>query len=284
MGSAEMIPAFQSFLGLEGLHVLVTGSAGGIGTEIVNELLGQGCNVTAVDRLPAKVAEHPPPERYEAQLQILQADISSEESISSAIEAASKRFGPINILVANAGVSDELHNIPIWEMPVEHWDRINNVNYRGTFLTIKHFLAAANRAQVAAEGVQMKNLAIVITGSECGKFGQEGHVDYATGKAGLQYGLVRTVKNEIIRMNSLARINAVAPGWVNTPLINGRLDDEFEAWAEAHSTVALKKVAEPYDVARAVLFLASHRAAGHISGEVLSVDGGMEGRLLFKYP
>lgn len=192
--------------------------------------------MTAVDLRSGRLAEDSLDARYEVQLQILQADISDEESISSAFEAASERFGPVNILVANAGVSDELHDIPTWELPVEHWDRINNVNYRGTFLTIKHFLAAAKRAQDAAEGVQMKNLAIVITGSECGKFGQEGHVDYAAGKAGLQYGLVRTVKNEIIRLNSLARINAVAPGWVNTPLIDGRLDDKFETWAEAHST------------------------------------------------
>jgi NAD(P)-dependent dehydrogenase (short-subunit alcohol dehydrogenase family) len=175
---------------------------------------------------------------YSVQLQILEADISSEDSIKTAIEtAAASRFGPVNILIANAGITDELNHIPIWELPLEHWDRINNVNYRGTFLTIKHFLAAAKRAQDSiGHGYQLDNLAIVVTGSECGKFGQEGHVDYATGKAGLQYGLVRTVKNEIIRLNSLARINAVAPGWVNTPLIDGRLDDKFEAWAEAYST------------------------------------------------
>jgi NAD(P)-dependent dehydrogenase (short-subunit alcohol dehydrogenase family) len=60
----------------------------------------------------------------------------------------------------------------------------------------------------------MENLAIVVTGSETGKFGQAGHTEYASGKAGLQYGLVRGVKNEIVRLNAKARINAVAPGWV----------------------------------------------------------------------
>ena len=105
---------------------------------------------------------------------------------------------------------------------------------------------------------------------------------YASGKAGLQYGLVRTVKNEIVRLNSKARINAVAPGWVNTALIGDRLDDPYEMWAECQSTVALKKIAQPEDVARAMAFLASHRAAGHISGECISVDGGMEGRLIWR--
>lgn len=128
----------------------------------------------------------------------------------------------------------------------------------------------------------MENLAIVVTGSETGKFGQAGHTEYASGKAGLQYGLVRGVKNEIVRLNRKARINAVAPGWVDTPLIEGRLDDPQELWTEAQATVPLRKIAQPADVARAMAFLASHRAAGHITGECLSVDGGMEGRVVWK--
>lgn len=127
----------------------------------------------------------------------------------------------------------------------------------------------------------MENLSIVITGSECGKFGQAGHSEYASGKAGLQYGLIRSVKNEIVRLNSKARINAVAPGWVDTPLIEGRLDDPKEMWREAQATVPLRKIAQPEDVARTMVFLASHRVAGHISGECLSVDGGMEGRVVW---
>ena len=121
-----------------------------------------------------------------------------------------------------------------------------------------------------------------MTGSETGKFGQAGHTEYASGKAGLQYGLVRGVKNEIVRLNSKARINAVAPGWVDTPLIEGRLDEPDELWTEAQATVPLRKIAKPEDVARAMVFLASHRTAGHISGECLSVDGGMEGRVVWK--
>ena len=109
-----------------------------------------------------------------------------------------------------------------------------------------------------------------------------GHTEYASGKAGLQYGLVRGVKNEIVRLNQKARINAVAPSWVDTPLIEGRLDDPEEMWAEAQATVPLRKIATPHDVACTMVFLASHRAAGHISGECISVDGGMEGRLIWK--
>ncbi len=176
----------------------------------------------------------PNPE-YESRIHTSQTDISSEESVSSAITSAISTFGPVNILIANAGISDELASMPIWELSLDHWDRINAVNFRGTFLTIKHFLAVAKRNQEET-GQELKNLAIVVTGSECGKFGQEGHVDYASIKAGLQYGLVTTVKNEIVRLNSRARINAVAPGWVDTPLIDGRLDDPSEEWAESQAT------------------------------------------------
>lgn len=151
------------------------------------------------------------------------------------MKSAYDHHGPINILVANAGITDESHEYPIWEIPLELWQKVYNVNIQGTFLTIKNFLKSAETCQ-RQTGKELENLAIVITGSETGKFGQEGHTEYASGKAGLQYGLVRGVKNEIVRLNRKARINAVAPGWVDTPLIEGRLDEPKEMWAEAQAT------------------------------------------------
>ncbi|RHZ64605.1 SDR family oxidoreductase/polysaccharide deacetylase family protein [Aspergillus thermomutatus] len=274
--SGELPP---SFLGLEGLHVFITGAAGGIGQRAVQEFLDQGCKVTAYDLRPFEVPDTIG-ESY-SRLNIQRGDISDEESIRSGIALAVKRCGPINILIANAGITDEGHNYPIWELPLETWEKTYSVNVRGTFLTIKHFLRAARTAQQTL-GNELDNLAIVVTGSETGVFGQEGHAEYSSGKAGLQYGLVKSVKNEIVRLNSRARINAVAPGWVDTPMIQGRLHDPKELWAEAQATVPLKKIANPEDVARTMAFLASHRAAGHISGQCLRVDGGMEGRLLWK--
>jgi NAD(P)-dependent dehydrogenase (short-subunit alcohol dehydrogenase family) len=103
-------------------------------------------------------------------------------------------------------------------MPTELWDRTYATNVRGTYLTIKHFLKNVSSAQDEM-GIELFNVSVIVTGSECGVFGQAGHVEYASGKAGLQYGLVRTVKNEIVRLNAKARINAVAPGWVDTKLI-----------------------------------------------------------------
>jgi NAD(P)-dependent dehydrogenase (short-subunit alcohol dehydrogenase family) len=201
--------------------------------------------------------------------------------VAHAFEASTSKFGTPCILVANAGITDESTHPPIWEIDAEKYDKVHAVNVRGAFLMIKHFLRTVKKQQEAT-GQELENVAVVVTGSETGVFGQEGHVEYAGGKAGLQYGLVRTVKNEIVRLNSKARINAVAPGWVNTSLIGDRLDDPKEMWAECQATVALKKIAQPEDVARAMAFLASHRAAGHISGVCLEVTGGMEGRVIWR--
>ncbi|KAE9981813.1 hypothetical protein EG328_011406 [Venturia inaequalis] len=264
----------MSFLQLEDLHAYVTGAAGGIGEAIVDELLAQGCKVTAHDLRPISSAPH-------ANLTTVYGDVADEASISKCMEQAVSVFGPINILCANSEITDESASYPIWEMPVETWDKIYNTNVRGTFLTIKHFLRNASRSQEKLNE-ELKNLAIIVTGSECGKFGQAQHSEYASGKAGLEHGLVRSVKNEVVRLNKAARINAVAPGWVDTKLIEGRLDDPSETWTEAQATVPLAKIALPTDIARTVAFLASHRVAGHISGECISVDGSMEGRIVWE--
>ncbi|KAK5001104.1 hypothetical protein LTR66_000142 [Elasticomyces elasticus] len=264
----------MSFLGIDRCHAFVTGAAGGIGSAIVEELIAAGCKVTAHDRRPSPLS---PSENLYA----VQGDISDEKSVAACIAQAQQHFGPINILAANAGITDESASHNIWEQSLEMWESVYRVNVRGTFLTIKHFILAMQNAQKET-GEELSNVAIVVTGSECGKYGQAGHAEYASGKAALQYGLVTTVKNEIVRLNSKARINAVAPGWVDTPLIGDRLDDPRELYLESQGTVALRKIAKPEDVARAVAFLASHRTAGHISGQCLSVDGGMEGRIIWR--
>ena len=197
---------------------------------------GQGCLVTGLDVKHLDTATFEADAALRPRLRFVQADLTNEADVEAAFQAATSHHGkPPQILVANAGITNEAAHPPIWEIDVDVWDNVSAVNLRGTFLSIKHFLRSAKRWQ-DQESREIENLAIVITGSECGKFGQEGHADYATGKAGLNYGLVRGVKNEIVRMNSKARINSVAPGWVDTPLIGNRLDDPQEFWAETQAT------------------------------------------------
>jgi 3-oxoacyl-[acyl-carrier protein] reductase len=118
----------------------------------------------------------------------------------------------------------------------------------------------------------------VLVGSTAGVFGEAGHADYAAAKAAIQVGLVRSLKNEIVRAAPAARVNAVAPGWTESPLTRGLVDEE--AVLRVSRTMPLRKVATPEDVAHQVVVLASDRLSGHVTGEVIAVAGGMEGRVL----
>ena len=99
--------------------------------------------------------------------------------MKSCISTARDRFGPINVLIANAGITDESHEYPIWKIPLDRWTNTYEVNIKGTFLTIKHFLQAAEDAQQQL-GKELENLAIVVMGSETGKFGQAGRCQHKT--------------------------------------------------------------------------------------------------------
>jgi NAD(P)-dependent dehydrogenase (short-subunit alcohol dehydrogenase family) len=122
--------------------------------------------------------------------------------------------------------------------------------------------------------------AAIIIGSTAGIFGEAGHADYAAAKAGLIYGLTRSLKNEICRLAPQGRVNAVSPGWTLTP-VQGHLTADPDRLRRVLQTVPLRKVGRAHDVAKAVVYLASSHLAGHVSGQVLTVSGGMEGRVLY---
>jgi 3-oxoacyl-[acyl-carrier protein] reductase len=118
----------------------------------------------------------------------------------------------------------------------------------------------------------------VLVGSTAGGFGEAGHADYAAAKSAIQVGLLLSLKNEIVRVALNGRVNAVAPGWTYSPLTRGTLDQELVD--RVTRTMALRKVATSDDIARAVVVLASDELSGHITGEVVTVAGGMEGRTI----
>lgn len=120
--------------------------------------------------------------------------------------------------------------------------------------------------------------ALVFTGSTAAKFGERGHADYATAKAAL-YGLMRSLKNEIVALDPFGRVNIVEPGWTITEMSRRAIDDPGVV-AKVVRTMPLHQIARADDIARVAAWLASPLAARHVSGESVTVAGGMEGRVL----
>ena len=119
---------------------------------------------------------------------------------------------------------------------------------------------------------------LVLVGSTAGLVGEAGHADYAAAKSAILGGLLLSLKNEVVRVAPRARVNAVAPGWTETPMTRGHVDPE--AVRKVTRTMSLRKIAEPEDIARQVVVLASDELSGHVTGQVITVAGGMEGRVI----
>src|SRR3989442_913368 len=120
--------------------------------------------------------------------------------------------------------------------------------------------------------------ALILVGSTAGIVGEAGHADYAAAKSAILGGLLLSLKNEVVRKSPLARVNAVAPGWTESPMTRGHVSEEQVG--RISRTMALRKVALPEDVARQVVVLASPLLSGHVTGQVVTVAGGMEGRVI----
>ena len=126
--------------------------------------------------------------------------------------------------------------------------------------------------------VQVKVWLLVMVGSTAGVYGEAGHSDYAAAKGAITSGLLLSLKNDVSEIGGV-RVNAVAPGWTITPKkVEQGIDDSLVGRATA--TMSLKKLATPEDVAMAVVALSSDVISGHVSGQVIEVAGGMEGRLI----
>jgi 3-oxoacyl-[acyl-carrier protein] reductase len=253
--------------GLAGKGVLVTGASGGIGAACARAFAAEGARVGVHYHQGRERADALATELGEAV--VLQADLTEEAEVDRLFANASDGLGSIDVCAAVAGVWPE-EDVPVWELALERWESTLRANLTATFLTARGFLREVERTGHGS---------LVLVGSTAGIFGEAGHADYAVAKSAMIQGLLLSLKNEIVRIAPRGRVNAVCPGWTVSPMTRTTLEDP-SVLERATRTMALRKVAEPEDVARQVVALASDEISGHVTGQVVVVAGGMEGRLL----
>jgi 3-oxoacyl-[acyl-carrier protein] reductase len=246
--------------------VLVTGASGGIGAACARGFAAEGGRVL--------VHYHRGRERAEALAAelggapISSADLTSEDEVARLFAAARAALGTIDVCAAVAGVwprEDE----PVWRLSLERWEQTLRANLTASFLTARGFLREVERNGHGS---------LVLVSSTAGLFGEAGHADYAAAKSAIAQGLTLSLKNEIVGIAPRARVNCVCPGWTESPMTRGLVDDERVRGVSR--TMALRKIARPEDVARQVVVLASDLISGHVTGQVVTVAGGMEGRVV----
>ncbi|MCZ6600104.1 MAG: SDR family oxidoreductase [Acidobacteria bacterium] len=258
--------------GLKDKVVFITGASGGIGAAVAELMAAEGARLV-LHRHKGQKRATALAERLPGDPLVVTADVAREDQVETAFEAALKRWGQIDVLVANAGIWPE-QAAPVHEMTLARWQQVMDVNLTGVFLSTRAFFRHLARRRPP-------DAALILMGSTAAMFGEEGHAAYAAGKAAITHGLTLSLKNEIVRLSPGGRVNAVCPGWTRTPMAAAGLKDD-DAVRSVLQTRSLTKIAEPKDVAAAVVYLASPVLAGHVSGQILTVAGGMEGRLLHR--
>lgn len=253
--------------------VLITGAAGGIGRALAETFADEGARLALhafgqFDQLQPWIRERGWNDRAFA----IRADVRSADKIEAAVDEAVEALGRLDVAVVNAGVWPP-EDLPLTEMPVERIRDTIDVNLLGAIWTARAFLRALARSGARSDG---HGASLIFIGSTAGRFGEAGHVDYAVTKSALR-GLLLTLKNEIVDLDPYGRVNLVEPGWTATPMAEASLDEPGTI-ERVLRTTPLRQIARAQDVARVVAMLASP-VCRHVTGEVLTVSGGMEGRV-----
>ena len=234
--------------------VMVTGGAAGIGRVTAEAFAREGAKLAICDVNPdageAAANALGPEASFE------KVDVASEAAVSAWADAVAKRYGRIDVLVNNAGITrDSL----LLRMKEADWDLVLNINLKGAFLCTR----AAVRFMAQQRSGRIVNVASVV-----GVVGNVGQANYVASKAGL-IGLTKTVAREFAARG--ITVNAVAPGFIETQMTAVLSDKVKEAFL---AQIPLGRAGSPEDVAAAVTFLASDQAA-YLTGQVLHVSGGM---------
>ncbi len=251
---------------LENKIAIVTGAGKGIGQGIAQVFSKEGAKVVVVDwdkEAGEKSAEEIRQSGGDALF--VHCDVSNEEQVKAMVQATLDKYGRIDVLVNNAGIGVYL---PVLEATSEDWDRCLAVNLKGVFLCSKY---AIPHMQAVGKG------AIVNISSVHSHATVNGVAPYAASKG----GITALTRNMAIDYGPAIRVNAIAPGWVLTPLIQS-IFDSYDDPAEQQSLVeqrqVMKRIGQPEDIGHAAAFLASDEAS-FITGTQLFVDGGLTAQL-----
>jgi 3-oxoacyl-[acyl-carrier protein] reductase len=237
---------------------LVTGASRGIGRSIATTLAGAGAlvvinfksNAAAAGEVVSAITA------AEGRAAAIQADVSDAAEVERLFKEVLDRYGKIDILVNNAGIT---RDTLLLRMKEEDFDAVLQTNLRGVYLCTK----AALRPMTKARGGRIINITSVV-----GLMGNAGQANYAAAKAGI-IGFTKAAAREMASRN--ITVNAVAPGYIETELTGVLSETVRQAILE---NIPLGRLGQPQDVADLVCFLASD-AAGYITGQTLTVDGGM---------
>lgn len=226
--------------------VLVTGGNRGIGYEIAKEFKAAGHNVCVTYR------SGDAPEEFFA----IKADVRDSSSITEAFKTIEEQFGPVEVLIANAGIT---RDTLLLRMKEEDFTDVIDTNLTGSFRVV----------QRAIKGMlKLKRGRIILVSSVVGLYGSPGQVNYSSSKAAL-VGMARSITRELGGRNITA--NVVAPGFINTAMTEVLPEETKQNYLD---TIPAKRFAEPEEVARVIRWLASDEA-NYISGAVIPVDGGL---------
>jgi len=251
-------------LSLSGKVALITGGSRGIGAATVRMFTNAGAKVVFSYRKARSEAEALVKDCGAATCLAIASNLDTPQAAKALVAETVKHFGRLDILVANHGVWP-VEDVPIERMSDEQWRSTLSVNLAGVFGLVKH--AVAQMKQQPRKGSAAGH--IVLISSTSGQRGEAFHCDYSASKGAL-ISMVKGLSTELA--SDGIYVNSVAPGWVDTDMSRGALEDP-KGGEEIRRTIPLGRVGKPEEIAAPVLFLCTEHAS-FITGEVFNVNGG----------